>query len=308
MQINDITIIGQGPAGLSAAIYTSRAGLDTLVLGCEPKVAGDYDIDNYFGFPEGIKGHELIQRGCEHASRFGAKLRCERVLSIRMDNDHAFKIKTDQNEYYTRSVILATGVSRVRPGIKNMTEYEGRGVSYCVSCDGFFYRNKKVVVLGEGLYAANQALELMEYNARVLICPQGKKTDIPDYYMQRLQEADISFVHKKIVRLDGDKVLQKVIFEDNSDLEVDGLFVAMGEASSLDFAYSLGLITHKMFVEVDREQKTNVPGIFAAGDCVGTFLQISVAVGEGAVAGRSAINHVKKLKKEAAEAAKTTSV
>ncbi len=307
MQIIDITIIGQGPAGLSAAIYTSRAGLDTLVLGCEPKVAGDYDIDNYFGFPEGIKGRELIQRGCEHASRFGAELRCERVLSIRQgDDDQSFKIKTDQNEYYTRAVILATGVSRVRPGIKNLTQYEGRGVSYCVSCDGFFFRNKKVVVLGEGLFAANQALELLEYNARVLICPQGKKVDIPDYYLQRLHESDISFVHKKIVRLDGDQVLQKIIFEDGSEQEVDGVFVAMGEASSLDFAYSLGLITHKMFVDVDHEQKTNVPGIFAAGDCVGTFLQISVAVGEGAVAGRSAINHVKQLKKEAAEAAKAT--
>ncbi len=298
MSIKDVAIIGQGPAGLSAAIYTARAGLDTIVLGCAPKVAGDYDIDNYFGFPQGIKGHELIELGCDHAAKYGAEITCERVLSIHMEPDDTFKIKTDSGEHRARAVILATGVSRVRPGIKNISEYEGKGVSYCVSCDGFFFKNKKVFVVGEGVFAANQAMELKEYTPHVSIYTQGKRPDMPDSYMQRLQEMEIPVLTDKIVRLEGEQFLEKVQFEDSSTTEVDGLFVAMGEASSLDFAYSLGITTQKIFIEADHDQKTNIPGVFAAGDCVGRFLQISVAVGEGAIAARSAINHLKGQKKK----------
>lgn len=300
MDISDVVIVGQGPAGLSAAIYTARAGLSTLVLGCEPKVAGDYDIDNYFGFPEGIKGNELIRLGCDHAARFGAELKCEKVLSIYQEQDQTLKIKTDSGEYRTRTVVLATGVSRVRPGIKNISEYEGRGVSYCVSCDGFFFRDKKVAVVGEGVFAANQALELKEYTSQVQICTQGKEPDMPESYKQLLQNADISVSDKKIVRLEGEQFLERIQLEDGSSEDVDGLFVAMGQASSLDFAYSLGITTHKVFIEADHQQKTNVPGVFAAGDCVGRFLQISVAVGEGAIAARSAINYLKELDKKKA--------
>ncbi len=295
MRTRDVVIIGQGPAGLSAAIYTARAGLDTLILGCEPKVAGNYDIDNYFGFPEGIKGNELIELGCKHAAKFGAELSCEKVLAIHQDPEQTFKIKTDQNEYLGRSVILSTGVSRIRPGIKNLSQYEGKGVSYCVSCDAFFFRNKKVVVVGEGVFAANQALELKEYTPDVSICSQGKQPTIPEHYLERLNKAEIPVLTHKITHLEGEQVLEKAILEDGSKMEIDGLFVAMGEASSLDFAYSLGIITQGVFIEADHAQKTNVPGVFAAGDCVGRFLQISVAVGEGAIAAKSAINYLKGL-------------
>ena len=298
MSVKDVAIIGQGPAGLSAAIYTSRAGLDTLIIGCAPKVAGDYDIDNYFGFPAGIKGNELIELGCEHAAKYGTQLSCEKVLAIHMQPDMTFKIKTDYGEYQARTVILATGVSRVRPGIKNISEYEGKGVSYCVSCDGFFFKGKKVVVVGEGVFAANQAIELKEYTPYVSICTQGKEPEIPENYMQHLQELDIEIMKGKIQNLEGEQFLEKAHFEDGTTLDVDGLFVAMGEASSLDFAYSLGITTQKNFIEADHEQKTNVPGVFAAGDCVGRFLQISVAVGEGAIAARSAIKYIKGLRKK----------
>ncbi|MFO7726736.1 MAG: NAD(P)/FAD-dependent oxidoreductase [Desulfonatronovibrio sp.] len=291
----EIAIIGQGPAGLSAAIYTARAGLKTMVLGCDPKVAGDYDIDNYFGFPESITGMELIQLGCRHAKKFGAELLCQKVLGVHHDADGGFVIKTDESEMFCRALILATGVSRIRPGIRNLAAYEGKGVSYCVSCDGFFYKDKKVMVVGEGIFAANQALELKTYTPQVTVCTQGKKIKISQDYLDLLQNNNIPVLEGKVKELQGDKFLEKVVLENEQTMDVDGLFVAMGEASSVDFAYSLGITTKGSFIEADHKQRTNIPGVFAAGDCVGRFLQISVAVGEGAIAGYSAISYLKEM-------------
>ena len=293
METTDILIIGQGPAGLSAAIYTARAGMGTMILGCPPKVAGDYDIDNYFGFTETISGKDLIERGRLQAAKFGAQMRCDRVLGIHQTDADTFVAKTEEAEIETSALILATGVSRVRPGISNINDYEGKGVSYCVSCDGFFMRGKPVMVVGEGNFAANQALELLSYTSNVQICSHGKEIDMSDEFRSRLHENNIPVLNSKIASLAGNGGLERVIMDSGAEYEAQGLFVAMGQASSSDFAFSLGLLRNGQFIDTDREQRTNVPGVFAAGDCVGRFLQISVAVGEGALAGRAAISHVK---------------
>ena len=286
-------IIGAGPAGLSAAIYTARAGMDTVVTGCEPKIAGDYDIDNYFGFPETISGRELIERGVRQAQRFGARIACERVLSVHMAEDGSFAAKTDKEEYEAQAVVIAAGVTRVRPGIANIADYEGKGVSYCVSCDGFFYRGRAVLVVGEGNYAANQALELTNFTPNITICTQGKDPEMGDGFAAKLRDAGIVVTTDKIVRLAGEPALAAAVLEDGREIPADGLFVAMGQASAMDFAKTLGVASRGAFLEADHEQKTKIPGVFAAGDCVGHFMQISVAVGEGAKAGRAAIAHVK---------------
>lgn len=291
----DILIIGQGPAGLSAAIYAGRAGMRTLVLGCDPKVAADYIIDNYFGFPESITGKELIARGISQAERFGVDMRCERVMGVHAAEE-GYVVRTEAAEIATAALILATGVSRVRPGIANIADYEGKGVSYCVSCDGFFYRDKTVAVLGEGIFAANQALELLQYTPHVTIYTQGKALDMTPAFTSMLDEAGIAISEDKIVSLEGKGELAAVVFSDQKKVPMDGLYIAMGHASALDFAYSLGLVRNGEFIEVDGRQQTNLAGVFAAGDCVGRFLQISVAVGEGALAARAAISHAKKLK------------
>jgi thioredoxin reductase (NADPH) len=288
-----LVIIGSGPAGLSAAIYTARAGIPTLVLGSAPKVAGDYDIDNYFGFDETISGRDLIERGRRQAERFGARLREERVLAVHHGDAGGFHVKTDKGEYDACAVVLATGVARVRPGIDNLGDFEGKGVSYCVSCDGFFHRGKQVLVLGEGIFAANQALELTQYTPHVSICTQGKAPVLNSGFEQRLADAGIAIDTRKISRLAGNNGLEHVVFADGTEQPVDGLFVAMGEASSLDFAYSLGVERKGVFLMADDEQCTNIPGVFAAGDCTGGFLQIGVAVGEGAKAARAAIAYAK---------------
>ncbi len=295
MEHVQILIVGQGPAGLSAAIYTARAGLNTLILGCSPKISGDYDIDNYFGFPETISGTELIKRGEAQAKRFGVPMRCERVLGIHPTEKNNFEVKTEKGMVQADAIILATGVARIKSMIKNAADYEGKGISYCVSCDAFFYRNKKVMVIGEGIFAANQALELKEYTPHVSICTQGRDITVTPAFQKRLEEAHIPIITKTVTHATGKNGLEGIIYNDETTELMDGIFIARGEASSLDFAYSLGLIRKGVFIETDNDQKTNIPGVFAAGDCVGNFLQISVAVGEGAKAGRSAIKYLKGL-------------
>jgi thioredoxin reductase (NADPH) len=298
MEQTQCLIVGAGPAGLSAAIYTARAGVDTLALGCDPKVAGDYDIDNYFGFPEAVTGRELIERGAAQAKRFGATLRCEKVLAVHHGENEDFVIKSDKNEYRAHAVIIAAGVSRVRPGIANLAEYEGKGVSYCVSCDGFFYRKKRVLVLGEGDYAANQALELTTFTPDVVVYTQGKTPAMSGGFADRLSQAGIPVAENTVTTLSGEPALAAARLADGSDIPVDGIFIAMGQASALDFAKTLGLPLRGAFIQADHDQKTDVPGVFAAGDCVGRFLQISVAVGEGAKAGKSAISYLKETTKK----------
>lgn len=290
----ELLIVGSGPAGLSAAIYAGRAGVETELLGCKPKYAGDYSIDNYYGFPEAISGEELQKRGLQQAERFGVKARCERVLTIHPQEDGSFVAKSERREIQACAIVLATGVSRTKPGIGNLDDYDGKGVSYCVSCDGFFYRQQPVLVVGEGIYAANQALELLQYTSKVAVCLNGKQPTMDASFKAQLDEAGIEVVGDKISRLHGENGLEKVEFEDGSTREAHGLFIAMGEASSTDFAYSLGLEREGVFIKVDSDQKTNLPGVYAAGDCVGGFLQIAVAVGEGAKAAREAIRFIKK--------------
>lgn len=293
MKESEVIIIGQGPAGLSAGIYTSRGGIKTGILGCEPKVAGNYDIDNYFGFPETLTGKELIDRGMKQVMRFGATVECDRVIGIHYNDTGRYIVKTENDEYSACAIILSTGVSRKKPRIPDLEKYEGKGISYCVSCDGFFFKGKKVIVAGEGLYAANQALELVNYTPDVSICTLGVKSTITEEYMKQLSARNIKVFETSITSIAGDTNIESVKFSDETELDVSGIFIALGDASSVDFAKSLGIITEGNFIQVDREMRTNAPGIFAAGDCTGGFLQISVAVGEGAIAGRSAIEYVR---------------
>lgn len=298
MKKTELLIIGQGPAGLSAAIYSSRGGVKTTVVGLKPKIDGDYDIDNYFGFPDGITGTELMERGRTQALRFGTEIREDRVLGIHFADDGSYVVKTEKGDIGAMAVLLATGVSRVKPNVKSIDDYDGKGVSYCVSCDGFFYKDKPVAVLGEAIYAANQALELLTYTKDVKILTNGKEPKISDEFMAKLKEADIEIITQKIDDLAGEGGLERVIFEDESTLDLYGIFVALGEASSSDFARSMGVELDKSKVVVDETHATNLPGIYAAGDCVGRFLQISVAVGEGALAAKSAMTYVKKKRRE----------
>ena len=283
----DVIILGTGPAGISASLYTSRAGMDTLVLGRDGGALEKTDrIENYYGFPQPVSGGELIQNGIVQAERLGVRVVRTEVLGISYDG--TFSVQTADGVYTAPEVILATGSSRKSPKIEGLREFEGHGVSYCAVCDGFFYRKKEVAVLGESDYALHEARELLPLASKVTVLTDGlaAKAAFPP---------EIEVVTRKIAALRGDGVLQSVEFTDGGSLPVSGLFVAVGVAGSADLAKKLGAETDGPSIRADRNGRTNIPGLYAAGDCTGGLLQIAKAVGDGAAAGTSAIaDHRKK--------------
>lgn len=279
-------IIGNGPAGVSAALYIQRSGMHAVMIGKDSGALGKaHLIENYYGLPQPLSGEELNRQGIEQAKRLGAKLIQDEVVGIGWQD--GFLVQTKQGEYQAPVVILATGTSRNAPGIPGLKEYEGRGVSYCAVCDAFFYRKKPVTVLGEGAYALHEAMELLPIASSVTLLTNGKepRESVPK---------GITVCKKEIKALTGKNTLERVEFNDGSVLPAAGLFVAMGVATSTDLARKLGVQMEQKYIRVNEHMETNVPGLFAAGDCTGGMLQIAKAVYEGARAGTEAIQYVRK--------------
>ena len=241
-------------------------------------------IDNYYGFENGISGKDLYGIGIKQAQNIGIKVKKEEVIHIEQSLN-GFEIKTTENLYESRVLIIATGNKKIRPSIKGINEFEGKGVSYCAICDGFFYRNKNVVVIGNGEFAINEANILKNIANNVKILTNG---------LEMLQKTNIEVSKGKIKEIKGGLRVQEVVFEDNSTIEVDGVFVALGEAGGADFAKKIGVLTNNDNIVVDEKMQTNVKGLFACGNANGGLLQVSKAVYEGAVAGLSASNYLKK--------------
>jgi thioredoxin reductase (NADPH) len=286
----DVAIVGRGPAALSAAIYTGRAGFSTALFGTEPRWL-EHRIDNYFGFAEGILGRDLFEAGQAQARRFGAQVFDELVLEIKWGE--RFGLVTARREVEAPAVLVATGLARRKPKLAGLDELEGRGVSYCVSCDGFFFKDKPVAVLGEGDHAAAKALELLHYTRQVTLCTHGQPQAFSEALGRRLAEEGITVRPEKVALVTGSEAVSGLQFEEGPALSAEGVFVAFGEASSTDFARSLGLETAGNRIVVDSTQKTNIPGIWAAGDCTGRHLQIATAVGDGAVAAHGIITFLR---------------
>jgi thioredoxin reductase (NADPH) len=288
----DVIIIGKGPAGISASLYTVRANLKTLVIGQNDSSLLKADkIENYYGFSEVISGKKLLEEGEKQAARLGTEILNDKVISIQQDKN--FKVFTADGQYEAKAVLIATGQPQKKVRIENLDDYEGKGVSYCTTCDGFFYNNLKVGVLGYGDYAVHEAIELEAFTKDITIFTNGKELEAKGKYQKEAQRFNV--VTKQVYRVDGGEVLQKVFFKDGTSEDIDGLFVAYESPSSADFARKLGIVTNNNAIEVDEDQKTNIPGVFAAGDCIGAFKQISTAVGQGAIAGRKIIEYIRNL-------------
>lgn len=276
----DVVILGMGAAGLSAALYTAGAGYATAIVG---KDGGSLykakNIVNYFGAGE-ISGAALWEKGKEQAQSLGAELIQDEAVGAEYDG--SFHIKTVKDELQSKALILALGTARKKPHIAGLSEFEGRGVSYCAVCDGFFFKNKDVAVLGSGNYAAHEAAYLKNIAKSVTILTNGEAAP------------GDGVITDKIEKLRGQDSLSEVVFENGQTLCVSGLFVAQGFAGSAELAKKLGVICAGGRVKTDDSMKTNLPGCFAAGDCTGGIAQISVAVGEGAKAALSAIEYLKR--------------
>lgn len=284
--MTDILIIGSGPAGISAALYAARAGMDTLVVSSgQSALFKAHMIENYYG--GSISGDELYEKGIAQAKELGIEIKEDQVVGLGFDGD--FIVTGEKSQYKAKAVIIATGSARKAPPLPGLSEFEGRGVSYCAVCDGFFHRGKNVAVLGSGTYALHEAMELSPIVESVTILTDGQ---VPEFSLPD-SVTNISVDTGKIKELTGEELLSSVVFEDGKALDVSGVFVAIGTAGSSDLARKLGAVTEGTKIAVNGEMATNIPGLYAAGDCTPGMLQVAKAVYQGAEAATSAIKFVR---------------
>ena len=302
----DVLIIGGGPAGLTAAIYTSWLGLKTVVL--EAGVVGGRawlapKIENFPGFEFGVKGSELAEKMRLQALRFQAEIaEGEEVVALELKGEFKRVISRKQS-YEASAVIIATGTQRRKLLVAGETDFVGRGVSFCVTCDGPFFRKATVAVVGNGEEAAIDALFMSDLASQVLLVSEQQQLNFEGALMDRLRSrANIEVIMGQVVRIVGEQVVKSVrILEFDSKREVEravkGVFVSLGGVPMTSIVKNAGVATDPSgCLTVDRQQKTNVEGVFAAGDCTCGGMQVVTAAGEGAMAAMRASAYVRKAK------------
>jgi thioredoxin reductase (NADPH) len=293
-QTYDVIILGAGPAGLSSAIYTGRAMLDTLVL--EKGAPGgqilmtDF-IENYPGFPEGIASVVLTESFRKQAERFGAKIDIDTVKELQREGQ-LWKACGSKNEYLTRAVIIATGANFRRLGVKGEGKFTGRGVSFCATCDGFFFRDKVVAVVGGGSWALTEALFLTKFARQVKVIHRRDQFRAEKILQERtLAHEKIEVVWDTVIEeVVGDTILKSLRLkniksEETYDLVVDGLFVSIGTIPNSDFVKDLLELNEWQEIVVGKKMETSQPGVYAAGDVTDACpQQVATAVGTGVAA------------------------
>lgn len=296
--IHDLIVIGAGPAALSAAIYTTREDIATVLFerGVVGGLAAVTDmIDNYPGFPEGIEGLTLADNLRKQAERFGAVIELGEVMKL-TDEGKLKKLETTSGDMYAKAVLIATGSDYKKLGIPGELEYYARGVHYCATCDGAFYRDKKLVVVGGGNSAVQESIFLTRFATHIdlLVRSTVKASDVLQQELQAFVDAGKITVHlgTKTDEIVGeDKFVKKVIGTDTASGEkkefiTDGVFVFVGLEPNSQFLVGSAIELDQIgFVKTDSRLETVVPGVFAAGDIrSGATMQIATATGEGATA------------------------
>lgn len=279
----NVIIIGGGPAGISAALYAARGGMKVLVLHNGASALHRAErIQNYFGSGE-IAGDALYNTGLSQAVSVGVEVVEAQVTFVRTNDGGGFTVDTPDHEYVCDKLVLATGVSPKRPNINGLAEYEGKGVGYCAVCDGFFYRKRIVAVIGAGEFAEHEYNALKSLAAKTYLLTDGKEPSFA---------ADNVITHK-IARIIGENGrVSGVEFSDGASIAVDGVFVAVGVAGSAAIARSVGIVTDKNgSIVTDERGMTNVPDLYAAGDCIAGIRQISKAVYDGMRVGMDIIKN-----------------
>lgn len=289
MKIYDCIIVGAGPAGIQASIYIKRAGMNPIVFyKGESELEKAEKIDNYYGFENGISGKDLYETGIKQSQNLGVEIIKQEVIKIEIENGY-FNVITEKNSYKSKSVIIAMGSKKNTLKIQGVQEFEGKGISYCAICDGFFYKNKDVAVIGSGNYAISETNDLINIANKITILTNGEKA--PEF-----RADNVEIVTKNIKQISGENRVQEIEFDDNSYLKTDGIFIAQGTAGAADFAKKLGIMSQNNNIIVNENMETNIKGIFACGDCTGGLLQVSKAVYEGTKAGLAVIEYLKNIK------------
>lgn len=306
MIIRDLAIVGGGPAGLTAGIYASRADLKTVLF--EKSMPGGLaasteTIENFPGFSEGIGGPELAINMESQAKRFGLEINYAEVVEI-IKEDGYFFVKTDDEDYKVGTVILASGAKPKFLDISGEKDFHGRGVSYCATCDGALFRDKKLAVVGGGDSALEEAIFLTRFAKKVSIIHRRDEFRATKYLQQKAMDNEkIEFLLKKVpVEISGAGMVEAISLKDVNtndidELQVDGVFVYVGYVPSTDLVKGLVDLDEHGYIITDEEMRTNIAGLFAVGDIRKKMLrQVVTAVSDGAIAAVAAEKYLEGLK------------
>lgn len=302
-EIYDVIIIGGGPAGLTAALYCGRARLKTLLL--EKATTGGQAattdvIENYPGFPGGVGGYELTEKMKQQATEFGAVIQeIKPVSSIEADEDVRI-IETEDDSFRARTVIIATGVEASTLGVPGEAELRGKGVSYCATCDGAFYRDKAVAVIGGGNAAVEEAVFLTKFASKVYIVHRRDQLRADKIVQERALANDKIEIlwESNLKKIVGDAKVEGIVIEnknthERTEIELDGVFFYIGSVPNTTFCEGVVNLDERDFLVTDEKLMTSMPGVFACGDCRANQLkQVAVAVGEGALAAVEADKYI----------------
>ena len=281
--MKNVIIVGSGPAGITAGIYLTRAKINNIVITNNQGALTKADlIENYYGFEQPIEGKKLLEEGKRQYINLGGTIIEDEIVGITYEDK--LVLKGLKENYKSDIIVLATGVSRLLPNIKGLSDEIG--ISYCAICDAFFYRDKDVVVLGNGSYAIAEAEVLSKTSKSVSILTNNRNMT---------SDTNIQVNTKGIKEVIKEEDKFKILFEDETVLYSDGMFIAEGIAGASALAKKIGARTENNKIIVNDNMKTNIPGLYAIGDCIGGILKISKAVYDGTVA---ALNIIKENKKE----------
>ncbi|MDI2099110.1 thioredoxin-disulfide reductase [Ruicaihuangia caeni] len=300
-----VIIIGSGPAGYTAAIYAARANLAPLVIASSVEPGGELmkttDVENYPGFPEGILGPDLMAKFQEQAERFGAEVMYDDVVSVDLTNDVKSVTVGSGETYQAHTVIIATGSAYRKLGVPGEDTFSGTGVSWCATCDGFFFKEKTIAVVGGGDSAMEEATFLTKFASKVYVIHRRDSLRASKTMQDRaFANPKIEFIwNKEVTRVTGDALINGVELLDTVDgtvstLPIEGLFVAIGADPRTHLVHGQLELTDAGTIAVEgRSSRTNLPGVFAAGDVVDpTYRQAVTAAGSGTVAALDAEHYL----------------
>ena len=308
-EVFDLLIVGGGPAGLTAAIYASRMEMRVLLL--ESTVPGGRAVEapiveNFPGFPEGIRGIELVENMIKQAEKYGASIRYpEAVVDVNVQ-ETIKTVNTQDNRYKALTILLATGTQRKKLLVPGETEFLGRGVSYCPLCDGPFFKGGVTAVIGSSDEALEDALRLSNLSKKVFVITEKTEFEADRKLIDNcVEKENIEILKATVKSITGDNEVESIIISDSHDDEktkevvVDGVFISLGRVPMTNLVKNAGItVDTNGCIEVDRKQTTNIQGVYAAGDCTCGGMQIVTAVGEGAMAAIQIYRYVKTAKLE----------
>ena len=290
----DVIIIGGGPAGMTAGLYTSRSRLKTLLI--ETGLLGGQItttelIENYPGFPEGINGSDLSQLMEEQAKRFGLEIIQQEVIEVKLEGDRKI-VRTHESDYYSNALIISSGTEYRKLGIPGEDAFIGRGVSFCATCDGAFFKDNRIVVVGGGDSALTEALFLTKFAKEVIIIHRRDALRATKIYQERtFADPKINFLWNSVVQeIKGDKMVQSILVKnvktnEVKEVQTEGIFLFVGISPKTQFLKGLVQMDEGGYILTNENCETSVKGIFAAGDCRKKLLrQVTTAVGDGATA------------------------